>query len=115
MPNRGAGIELKIASSLTRIGTNADGQGDDDERNVISGNASDGIVIRGADGGVVGSGVTQTTVAGNYIGTTVAGTAALPNAGSGVDLANTASNNMIGGATPAVRNVLFPATRAAAF
>ncbi len=44
------------------------------------------------------------TIAGNFIGTDTSGTAARPNAGAGVQV-NT-SNNVIGGTTPAARNII---------
>ena len=88
LPNRSQGIELKDGSSQTRIGTNSDGQGDTDERNVISGNRSFGVWIR--------SGVTQTIVAGNYIGTDPTGTTPIGNASHGLTVAQGASNNRLG-------------------
>jgi hypothetical protein len=52
------------------IGTNSDGQGDDLERNVISGNAFIGITVSGGSNNVI---------AGNFIGTDASGTQALAN------------------------------------
>ncbi len=77
-------------------------------RNVISGNATQGITITEA-------GTTGNIVQGNYIGLNAAGTAALGNgfadvsAGSfysGISVFSTASGNTIGGTTPAARNVI---------
>jgi parallel beta-helix repeat protein len=66
---RGIFVDIDATNSL--IGTNGDGTNDDAERNVISGNSSDGIqVLAGASG---------TVIAGNYIGTNAAGTTALGN------------------------------------
>ncbi|HWB13177.1 MAG TPA: PKD domain-containing protein [Pirellulales bacterium] len=101
LPNGATGIILTTdvsGSQGNRIGTNSDGQGDADERNVISGNATDGILI-------TGSGTGSNTVAGNYIGTNAAGTAALANAGNGVNVSGTATNT-IGGTNIAARNVI---------
>jgi VCBS repeat-containing protein len=82
---------LWITSSGNTIGgTNAG------DRNVVSGNDVDGIVIDGGSGNVV---------LGNYVGTNAFGTGAVGNSEDGIWL-NNASNNVIGGATPAARNVL---------
>jgi titin len=64
-------------------------------RNVISGNAGDGVEI-------VGSGTTGNTVEGNFIGLNKAGTAALPNGGDGVTI--NASGNHIGGTATGAGN-----------
>ena len=69
------------------------------ERNVISGNDTYGVYIRG-------SGTMSNTVSGNYIGTTANGTAALGNGWSGVRIAWGAQNNTIGGDTTVERNVI---------
>ena len=93
----GAGISVQDGTVGVRIGTNADGANDDAERNVISGNASDGVSI---------SNSTSTTVAGNYIGTNASGTAAIANSGSGVIVQGGATNNTIGGPTAGAGNVI---------
>ena len=64
-------------------------------RNVISGNASHGVVV--------GAGSTQ--VQGNYIGTNAAGTAAVPNGADGVSV-QSSSGSTVGGSTAAARNVV---------
>jgi hypothetical protein len=61
------------------------------ERNVISGNGGNGLVI----GGAAASG---NVVEGNYFGTNAAGTGAVPNVGDGL-LINDAPSNTIGGTT----------------
>ncbi len=66
-------------------------------RNVISGNAEDGVKI-------VGTTTTGNSVQGNYIGTNAAGTAALANHANGVYL--NSKLNTIGGATSAARNII---------
>jgi hypothetical protein len=68
------------------------------ERNVISGNNSDGVRI-------IGSGASGNKVAGNYVGTDKNGTAALGNGGDGVYIKG-APNNTVGGTTIAERNVI---------
>jgi len=68
-------------------------------RNVISGNAYQGLVI-------FGPGTTNNTVSGNYIGLNAAGTAALPNTWSGVNIYGGAAFNIIGGQSPGSGNVV---------
>jgi hypothetical protein len=68
------------------------------ERNVISGNLSDGVRI-------TGDGTDHNSIEGNYIGTNAAGDAALPNT-SGVWIWYGSRNNTIGGSTEAERNVI---------
>jgi hypothetical protein len=65
-------------------------------RNVISGNEIQGIIIRGRSNVVVG----------NYIGTDVTGKVSIPNGAEGIWIADAALDNIIGGATPAERNVI---------
>jgi titin len=74
-------------------------------RNVISANGFSGVHMSSGSQHEVGSNV----VAGNYIGTDATGSAALGN-GSGVSIAagefGSAAYNLIGGSTPAARNVI---------
>ena len=65
-------------------------------RNIISGSASHGVYITGANGN---------TVLGNYIGTDVTGTIDLGNTGSGVYIENSA-NTTVGGSVASARNVI---------
>jgi Calx-beta domain/Immunoglobulin I-set domain len=67
------------------------------ERNVISGNLSDGVVL-------TGTGSAGNKVIGNYIGTTVTGAIALGNRFSGVYVS--APSNTIGGTTTGERNII---------
>ena len=62
-------------------------------RNVISGNSSDGVSIRGAG----------SKVQGNFIGTDITGTLALSNSGNGVSAVDGA---LIGGTEPGARNII---------
>ena len=64
---------------------------------MISGNAAGGIYI---SGGVLD------VVAGNDIGTNAAGTGAIANGNDGVEIANGASKNTIGGAAAGAGNVI---------
>ena len=69
------------------------------ERNVISGNTLDGVVI-------TDSGTTGNTISGNYIGTDTLGTTALPNVSDGIEISASATGNTIGGTTAGHRNVI---------
>ncbi|MDB5349626.1 MAG: cya 2 [Planctomycetota bacterium] len=66
-------------------------------RNVISGNTGSGVNILGGSFNVV---------EGNYIGTDSSGTTALANGVSGVNVDGGATNNTIGGASVAARNII---------
>lgn len=68
-------------------------------RNIISGNANQGITI-------VGSGANLNLIQGNYIGLNANGNAAVPNVYPGVSIANGAQANTIGGTTSGMRNVI---------
>ncbi len=83
--NGEAGIEIRHGAQRNRIGGDTPG-----ERNVISGNASNGIRI-------LGEGTDNNTVSGNYIGTDVNGTASLGNTWNGVLIEGGAQYNTIGG------------------
>ncbi len=68
------------------------------ERNVISGNDTEGVLISGNNS-------TGNKVWGNYVGTDKSGTANLGNGNSGV-VVSEAPNNAIGGTTPGARNII---------
>ena len=72
------------------------------ERNVVSGNLDDGVLLWGSS---------DNTVIGNYIGVGADGATPVPNAEDGIILGtdnegSAASNNVIGGPTAALRNVI---------
>ncbi|HET9667035.1 MAG TPA: FG-GAP-like repeat-containing protein, partial [Desertimonas sp.] len=69
------------------------------ERNVISGNTAQGVIILGAA-------ATGNVVSGNFIGSNVSGTARIPNGGAGVAVINGASDNTIGGTTAGAGNLI---------
>jgi titin len=69
------------------------------ERNIISGNSANGVVI-------YGQGASGNTVQGNYIGTDVSGTLALGNIGYGIFIGSGAADNAIGGLTAGTRNLI---------
>ncbi|HZW31641.1 MAG TPA: hypothetical protein VFF52_13090, partial [Isosphaeraceae bacterium] len=87
--NGGSGVVINSGAQSNIIGTNGDGSGDGAEGNVISGNASFGIWIDGAQ-------TQNTVIAGNFIGTDANGTAALANGTHGIDISNGASGTRIG-------------------
>lgn len=68
-------------------------------RNIISGNANQGITISDP-------GTNANTLQGNYIGTNAVGTSAIANAYEGVAVYGGAQSNVIGGTTPGTGNVL---------
>jgi CSLREA domain-containing protein len=96
--NGGNGVKLVGGATMNRIGTNGDGVADAAERNLISGNDANGVLLLDAD-------TIQNTVAGNFIGTDVSGTLALPNNGDGVRIEG-APSNTIGGAGNGLGNVI---------
>lgn len=67
--------------------------------NLISGNGQDGVYIGG-------EGSQMNSVQGNLIGTNAAATAAIPNVRSGVTLGSGGQMNLVGGTSPATRNII---------
>ena len=63
-------------------------------RNVVSGNAFEGIYA-----------YSRAVIQGNHIGTNLAGSSAIPNGGNGVEI-NTYDDVLVGGTTPGARNVI---------
>ncbi len=87
----GEGVLIDNGASDNWVGVNSvAGPGTENalQRNVISGNTSDGVEISG-------TGTTGNIVAGNYIGTNATGTAAVANY-AGVEIDSGASGNLIG-------------------
>ena len=82
------GVAIRNASANTIGGT------DPGARNVISGNADEGIWLDGASNDVLG----------NFVGTAPSGTTALPNGGPGIRVSE--DDNDIGDLFPAGRNVI---------
>jgi hypothetical protein len=91
VPNGTSGIAIYQAASNRIGGTSSS------ERNVISGNNQNGVVING-------SGAKYNTLLGNYIGLNAAGTAKVPNANYGVEISQ--PYNTVGGTTAGARNVI---------
>jgi len=91
------GVRIDNGAQFNRIGTDGNGTGDLSERNVISGNRNDGILI-------IESNTRNNTVAGNFIGTDRTGVAALGNGYSGVAINHDASDNRVGGSNSGMGN-----------
>ena len=87
--NGDSGVSIGNGAQSNVIGTNGDGNGDAAERNLISGNANQGVYIGG-------SGANFNVVAGNYIGVDIMGTNPLGNGDNGVWIAAGAQSNRIG-------------------
>lgn len=85
-------------SSGHRIGTNADGTSDSYERNVISGNTTQGIYLN--------SGTTGNTVAGNYIGTGLDGSTDYGNGDDGIAIVLASIGHTIGGTSSTAGNII---------
>jgi parallel beta-helix repeat protein len=93
-PNRlGTGVVGQgLHGVLITLGANNNqiGDGSVDGRNLISANSLDGVRFEGSD-------TSGNTVQGNYIGANMGGAAALPNGMHGVELADGAHDNLVGG------------------
>jgi len=92
--NSGDGVTLLGGARGVTIGGSTTAQ-----RNLISGNSSNGVVITGV-------GTSDNVLVGNYIGTNAAGTAALANSNDGVGIYDKASSNTIGGNTAGAGNII---------
>ncbi|MBI5831080.1 MAG: Ig-like domain-containing protein [Armatimonadetes bacterium] len=90
--NGGHGVYLDAGATNNTIGGTTTAK-----RNVISGNSGDGVRIWG--------GCSANTVEGNYIGLDATGAAALGN-DDGVQIAQGAHDNLVGGTTTSARNVI---------
>ncbi len=86
------GVFLEEGASDNVIGGTAPGTG-----NVISGNGSHGIVLRRAS---------RNRIQGNHIGTNPTGSAPIRNGATGISIEVDAAANVIGGSSPAHRNVI---------
>ncbi len=82
--NQNYGIH-SLQNDYTIVGTNGDGINDAVERNVVSGNLGDGIIIREQS---------FSTVAGNYVGVGADGVTPLGNDGDGVIVVGTNTDNI---------------------
>jgi CSLREA domain-containing protein len=94
LPNSTHGVVLDSLAHDNFIGGTAPGG-----RNVISGNAQDGVRVQA-------SGTTGNIIEGNLIGTAVNGTDPLPNAQDGIGIRASASGNTVGGTGAGAGNVI---------
>ncbi len=92
LSNTADGIALNVGSTDNIVGGATDG-----ERNVISANGHDGILLENAS---------TNTILGNWIGTDAGGTVPLGNGGHGLYLGSNVANNIIGGTEPGQGNVI---------
>jgi len=94
LPNGEHGVAIVLGASSNTVGGESTGL-----RNLISGNSRAGIIMDDA-------GTSSNRVIGNYIGTDATGANALANKWDGVDMVGGATNNVVGGETPGVRNLI---------
>ena len=85
LPNHNNGIDILQGATNNTVGGTTAGA-----RNVVSGNAFEGVLINDP-------GTSKNVVEGDYIGTDRTGTVALPNGADGVYLGNGATGNLVGG------------------
>ena len=98
VPNTFDGLAITGGASNNTIGGSSPA-----ERNLISGNARNGMTIQDI---TVGSGANNNVVQGNFIGTNATGQSALGNGQQGVQIGPAASGNLVGGTTSDARNVI---------
>jgi hypothetical protein len=91
--NGGSGVGIWRARHNQIGGTTAG------ERNIISGNGSDGITLSDV-------GTMSNTITGNYIGLDATGTMTVGNANTGINIGSGPQFNRIGGSTSGERNVV---------
>ena len=99
----GNNVGVYIGGSATATNNNRVGGTVATDRNVISGNTTDGVQINPGTGGAASN-----RVEGNYIGLDVSGTVDLGNGNQGVGVfsANANTGNVIGGTVAGARNVI---------
>jgi CSLREA domain-containing protein len=93
VPNGAEGVQVNDGALNNTIG----GPGAD--RNVISGNTNNGVLLTDAT-------TTGNVLHGNFIGTNATASAALPNGSNGVDVQAGASGNTVGGTVAGTKNVI---------
>lgn len=94
LPNTFSGVGIFAGAAANVIGGGTTGA-----RNVISGNALQGIFVSDA-------GTADNRIEGNFLGTDPAGNAPLPNGWAGVEVAGGATGTRIGGTTAGTGNVI---------
>jgi parallel beta-helix repeat protein len=98
--NGNNGVWILQGAEDNQIGTNGTDADAAREGNIISGNSFSGVTI--TDAGTSGN-----LIAGNRIGTDVTGQTALPNGEYGVNIANGAQNDTIGGSVALSNTIAF--------
>ena len=86
VPTAGMFIGLEVSGNFSRIGTDGNGVGDADEKNVISATTNNAVEIYGD----------FNVFAGNFVGTNAAGTSAIGALEKGVALRENAQHNRLG-------------------
>ena len=99
--NRGEGVAIHVCAHHNTIGGTTAAA-----RNIISGNAADGVELdsTGGPGGTLG--VCDNVVQGNYIGLSPSGLGRRDNYDDGVGLDNGSCNNLVGGTEAGARNYI---------
>jgi hypothetical protein len=92
--NCDTGVTIQNSASYNTVGGTTAGA-----RNVIAGNANDGIFI-------TSSGTAKNVIEGNDIGTDLTGANALANGGNGVEIVYGPGSNTVGGTAAGARNVI---------
>lgn len=96
LPNKADGVLIESVSNVTIGGTLAA------DRNIISGNGGDGVTIFGS----AADPAMNNHVLGNYIGVDITGELDFGNKFRGVHIDSNAANNIVGGDSPAARNII---------
>jgi hypothetical protein len=99
LSNGGDGVQVSGGASVNFVGGLSTAIFTGVPDNLISGNGGDGVQLQGV-------GTTFNLVAGNFIGSDATGDLPVPNVGNGVDMANGAVGNIVGGGLPALGNVI---------
>jgi uncharacterized repeat protein (TIGR01451 family) len=100
VPNGNNGVLIAAAAGFVAI-KNTIGSITPAARNLISGNANNGVSLNNS--------ANNNLIQGNFIGTNATGSAAIPNGSSGVGITSPGTpctNNTIGGTAPGARNVI---------
>ncbi len=99
--NRGEGIALHVCAHRNVVGGTTAAA-----RNIISGNAADGVELDSTGGPGGTGGVCDNVIQGNYVGLSPSGLGRRDNFDDGVGLDNAACNNVVGGSAPGARNYI---------
>jgi uncharacterized repeat protein (TIGR01451 family) len=100
-----AGLRLYSTGILAEGYAGTIGGTSPEDRNVISGNAGDGLAFMVSNNTDPRTSGSLYLAEGNYVGTDLTGTKAIPNGGDGIDDISGTSNT-IGGTAPGARNIV---------